>query len=368
MNTSLSHLSRRRLLTTTGVAALTASFSAIGANARPAVGISLPLTGVQGAVAKELRAGYEAALAPVADLVIVDDESKADKTAVAYEGFARDGSIAAATGIVGTPHAKKALPHAVAGGLPVVGIRSGADDLRDGNPWVWHLRASYGDELKKVVGVASVYQSIGILYSDDDFGKVALKQATAAAAAVGLKVAAAIPCERNGTDVKQQAAKLIRLQGVSCVLLCLIQKPAMEAAMELRGGQRFMMPVYGMSFIATAQLATSDPALLHGVALVSPFPLARISTLGLAEHFRQSMNRARTPELIVSPTAFEGFFYGSVLADAIVRGGSKRKEIQSYLAINRPWEVREMRLRFDEQRVGYRFLTLLHKDGLSLRT
>ena len=361
-------LSRRQLLVATGAAGLTASFQAAASNPRPVVGLSLPGTGVQATVARELFAGYEAALKATAELIVVDDESKADKTAEAYESFGRDSRIVAATGIVGTPHAKKALPAAVEAGLPVVGIRSGADDLRDGNPWVWHLRASYGDELRKVIEVASVYTSIGILYSDDDFGRGALVQARKFAEVNKLKIAAALPCDRNGADVKQQASQLIKLPGVSCVLLCLIQRPAMEAAMAMRDA-RYMMPIYGMSFIATAQLARSESPLLDGIALVSPFPLARVATMALARSFRQAMIDAKTPELIVSPTTFEGYFYGSVLNEALAKGGARRrKDLQSYLAINRPLEVKEVQVRFDELRVGYRYLALLRKEGQTLRT
>ena len=52
-----------------------------------------------------------------------------------------DGQVVVAlSGIVGTPHAEAGLKAAKAGGLPVVGIRSGARHLRNGEPTVFHLR------------------------------------------------------------------------------------------------------------------------------------------------------------------------------------------------------------------------------------
>jgi branched-chain amino acid transport system substrate-binding protein len=117
-------ITRRRILSVAGAAAAVAGFGGAHAAARPIVGITLPLTGVQAPVGKELRLGYEAALGDVADLDIQDDEFKELKTSGNMAAFAANPQIIASTGIVGTPHARAAIKAAVAGQLPVVGIKS----------------------------------------------------------------------------------------------------------------------------------------------------------------------------------------------------------------------------------------------------
>ena len=360
-------ITRRHVLSAAGAAAAVAGFGGAYA-ARPAVGLSLPLTGVQAQVADELRQGYEAALAGVAELDVVDDESKPEKTLQNVEAFVGKGQIIATTGIVGTPHAKAAIPSAVAGQLPMVGIRSGAAELRDGNSYVFHLRASFEDEITKVINTAGVFGAMGILYSDDDFGRARIAHARAVAASKGVKIAVALPVDRNGSNVKEQTNTLATTPGLASVLLCLIQTPALAAAKELRTKHHLLMlPIFGMSFIATSSFATLDDPTYDGMSLVMPFGLARASTVLMARSFREKVTASNKEHLIESPAAFEGYFYGSVLGVAITRGGATRKGLQSFLLQQRPFEVQEVPIAFDERRVGYNALIFARKAGKMLR-
>lgn len=304
-------------------------------------------------------------------MVVLDDESKVDKTVANIQALAGNGDIISASGIVGTPHAKAAIPKAIEGRLPLVGIRSGAGELRDGNQFVFHLRASFEEEISKVMQTAAVFGKLGILYSDDDFGRGALAQAEKVAHAKGVTIAAKLSVERNGGNVNAQAAALANLAaqtgGLGAILLCLIQKPALAATKELRTTHRLILPIFGMSFIATASLASSKDPAYDGMSLVSPFLLARVAVTEMAHEFRTQMIAANTPDLIVSPTAFEGFFYGRVLRDAIERGGPTRKQVQAYLLQQREIQVQQIPIKFDDLRVGYRHLELIHKAGTLLR-
>lgn len=358
-------LSRRNLVL--GAAAAGVSTFSI-ASSRPVVGLTLPLKGVQGAIAKEMLVGYSAALEGVADLKVVDDESAADKTAKNMEAFASDGSIVATTGIVGTPHAKAAIPIARAGNLPVVGIRSGASELRDGGPNVFHLRASFDDEISKVMDMASVYRVVGVLYSDDAFGKAAIAHAEKVAGEKRCVIGVQIPVERNGSDVQKRVLELAeRKERIGAVLLALIQKPALEATKALREKHNFVMPIFGMSFIATSGFAASKDPAYDGIALASPFPLSRLAIEEMAQSFRLKMIATKQEDLIASPTAYEAYFYGSVLADAIVRGGASRAKIREYLSRPATLNVKEVPIQFDPVRVGYKYLNILRKNGPFLR-
>jgi ABC-type branched-subunit amino acid transport system substrate-binding protein len=359
----------RRHVLATGAAACVAGVPtfAIGAS-RPVVGLSLPIKGVQATVAKEMLSGYTAALEGVAEMRVLDDESVAAKTTKNIDSFAADSAVIATTGIVGTPHAKEAIPVARAGNLPVVGIRSGAGELRDGSQNVFHLRASYEEEINKVMEMASLYRVIGVLYSDDAFGKGALAHAEKVAAAKGCVIGAQIAVDRNGSNVKQKVAELaLRKDRLGAVLLALIQVPALNATKELREGHNFVMPIFGMSFIATSTFAASTDPAYDGIALASPFPLARTAIEEMAASFRSKMAEAKTENLIASPTAFEAYFYASVLADAIVRGGPTRAKVREYLSRPAQMSVKQVPIKFDQLRVGYRYLNILRKAGPILR-
>lgn len=356
---------RRTILRTAATAAAVASLPAL-ATSKPLVGISLPLAGVQAVPAREMQIGYAAALDQVANVEFVNDNSNPETVAANVSKFAEGGNYLATTGIVGTPHALKALPAAVAGGLPVVGIRSGASSLRDGNPWVFHLRASFEAEITEILKLAPVYGSVGVLYSDDEFGRGSFAHAKEVAAQLGVPIRAALPVERNGSNVRAQASALAAQQPIGCYLLCLIARPAQEAITRLRE-LKLVAPIFGMSFIATSELAMSPEQQYQGLALVSPFPLARVDVRDLPASFRARMIERKHENLISSPTAFEAYFYGTVLAEAISKGAATRKALQAYLTVPRPINVKQITLEFDERRVGFHYLALLRKVGQTFR-
>jgi ABC-type branched-subunit amino acid transport system substrate-binding protein len=364
-------LRRRSLLSCAGAAAMVGGFGgAIAAN-RPVVGISLPLTGVQAAVAEEMRQGYTAALSSVAELDILDDGAKPAAARKNMEAFAANPNVIATTGIVSTPSAQQAIPVAMQSQIPLVGIRSGAESLRDGNPYVFHLRASYEEEIDRVMQIAALYSTMAVLYHDDDFGRGSVAHAEKAAAARGFKVVLKLTVTRDSSDVKEKTATLARIAattGIGATLLCLIEKPAMAAVRELRLTHKLILPVFGMSIIATSGLANSQDPAFEGLSLVSPYIPARTAVAEMARGFRAGMTAQRAESLIASPTAFEGYFYGSVVADAIQRGGASRKAIQAYLMQQRPFDVKQVALKFDDRRVGYRHIELMRKSGGALRS
>ena len=94
-------MKRRHLLVTATAAAAASTLS--WASPGRVLGLSLPLTGVQAEVARDLALGYQLALDAASSdltLMILDDESKPDLTAANIRRFASDGSGLALSGIV----------------------------------------------------------------------------------------------------------------------------------------------------------------------------------------------------------------------------------------------------------------------------
>ena len=128
-------LNRRHILTTASVLAASVTLPEFVFGAEPVLGLTLPMTGAQAEVAKDLLAGHETALKAVGGplvLRVLDDGFTPEKTAKNVDILASDPQVIGISGIVGAPNAQLALPVAVRMGLPVVGIRSGASSLRDG--------------------------------------------------------------------------------------------------------------------------------------------------------------------------------------------------------------------------------------------
>ncbi|OYU43791.1 MAG: hypothetical protein CFE44_16465, partial [Burkholderiales bacterium PBB4] len=299
------------------------------------------------------------------EAIWADDEAKAENTAKLVEQFARDQSIVATTGIVGTPHAKAAVPRAVAGGLPVVGIRSGAAELRDGAKGVYHLRASYTDELTNMVKVihGAGLERLAVVYSDDAFGTAAAAHVTKAAAALGVQLVSNVPADRSGSNVVAAVSQAVApAKQASALLMLVLEGPMITGVAHARRALSFVNPVFCMSFCATKRLAESTEQNLVGLGLVSAFPLPRTDLSVLAERFRQSAQTWHRPGVIHSLTAFEGFLYGSVLTSSLMR--AREPSRQGLLtALAPPQEVGGIRVDFDTRNVGYHYLQLVYKSA-----
>ena len=360
---------RRSLFLASAASVATLAVPSLGRAAPGAmsIGLSLPLTGPQAEVAKELLAGYEIAIhesgGQVA-LMVLDDESKPERTVQNVKTFAADSSVLAISGIVGTPHAQAAIPIAVQLGLPVVGIRSGAKSIRDGKQGVYHLRATFEEELDKVAQLCQggALSRVAILYSADSFGTTSRDHLVARLKEMGIDGSLAVAVDRNGENLSQAAEKIAleikRSSLATGVALLLISKPMMQAAKILRERHNVLMPMFAMSFTATKGLATSDDPAFNGLGLVTAFPLPRSSVTRLATQFRADALLAKRGNVVESLTALEGYFYGSVASKAasgVSDRGSFIRRLESGLV------VASTPIKFDASKMGYSYLEVVHK-------
>jgi len=339
---------------------------------RARIGLSLPLTGVQSGVADELFAGYRLAFkaAEAAGLeietVVEDDHSQAAKTVRAVERFGRDSSITAISGIVGTPHAKAAIPAARFAGIPIIGIRSGATELRDGGELVYHLRQSFEAELHRMMEMlGTTEQRISIVASDDAFGVPLARYVERLAKQRKKEVVTVVLAERNGQNIEASVtAAMDPSLKATALLVLMITTPAIEAVRVARR-QAYLGPVFTMSFTAGAQLTKAGPEVFRGLGLVSAFPVPRFAHDETSEAFRRLATAAGRPELAGSVTVAEGFWYGQTISRALMLCGDRvtRKAMVQAFETNPGVRVGGERLAFDKERVGRRYLQVLYLDS-----
>jgi ABC-type branched-subunit amino acid transport system substrate-binding protein len=335
----------------------------------PTLGVTLPLTGVQASVAKELEIGYRlAAAATGVSIQVLDDSSSPANVAKNVQQLAADPSVFALSGIVGTPHAEAGLAAAKAAKLPVVGIRSGAQFLRDGAPSIFHLRASYEDELSKMVAYCSGagIKRMAIMYSKDSFGTSSRDHLVRELKRAGVEVASVVPVERSGSNVAEasQLTADAAKDGYTAVALLLIVKPMLAAVHELRGVHGLSQPILAMSFTITSEVAALRDGELTGLSMVSAFPLPRLGT-GLPQLFRRSLAKSGHPPVLAnSVTAYEGFFYGMVAGQAAVLGDGSRAAVMQKLQSG--FQLSDVKVSFQNGVLGYQHLQMLYKsrDGM----
>lgn len=365
-------MNRRHLMTAVGSVGLLNSLAyPAAAQGSPVVGLSLPLTGPQAEVAKDLLGGYSVAFKSSGiGMLVLDDEFKPEKTVANIRTFAANKDVTAVSGIVGTPNAAAAIPVARELGMPIVGLRSGAQNLRDGKDGVYHLRSSYDDELTKIATVAtnSGLTSLLVIHSDDAFGKGALATMIKAMADQKLAAPKVLSLDRelkNLAEVSEAArAFLASPSGAgSGIALLMIQRPMSELLRNIRLEHKLIHPVFAMSFVATRAVSEQKEPFMTGLGLVSAFPLPRDVSFRLSKAFRADIEAQKREDLLNSLTAFEGWFYGSVLKAAI-RKGATRLNMAATLARG-VLDIAGQEVAFDTSKVGFRYLRLLVKgyDG-----
>ncbi len=330
------------------------------------IGLSLPVTGVQAEVARDLELGYRLAFQssnPDLQLLVLDDGGEAGRTASNVKAFVNNPNVIAITGIVGTPHAQQAIPLATAGGLPIVGIRSGAKSLRDGRAGVFHMRSSFEDELDAIAKICAGagLQTVGIIHSADSFGEGSRTHLVAALKARGIEALPTMPVARDGSNIAAVTAKCAAAVSVkdkaAGIVLLMISKPMTEAAKELRDTHKIALPIFAMSFVATRSVSVDVVPYLTGLGLVSAFPIPQTSFSEASKQFRRDCEKFNQREIMGSLTAYEGYFYGSVIART---GAQTREQVNQKMLAG---------VRFGDQlikpgvdMVGYHYLEIVRKS------
>lgn len=338
----------------------------------PVLGVSLPLTGPQAEVAKEIAIGYQLAMQAsnnVLTLKILDDESKAEKTAENIKRFGEDASVIAASGIVGTPHAQAAIPIAMSLGLPLVGIRSGSPALRKGQGGVFHLRSSFDEELTKVAAMCKGggIEKMAILFSNDSFGTEARDSLTASLKSLNIDIVSSVPVDRNGENIDKAtqalASEVKSKQGAVGIALLLISKPMQAAAALLRNRHKLISPMFVMSFVATKGFSASTDEALIGMGIVTAFPMPRIDRSPTMNEFRALAEKQGLGAYVESHATYEGYFYGLVAAKATSAGSSLASRERVVQHLNTGVDVGDTKIRFDSRRVGFKHLQILVKSN-----
>src|SRR6185436_927031 len=112
------------------------------------------------------------------ELVSEDDGYDPAKAPTASQALIDKHKVFALLGYVGTPTGVAHLKVTTAAKVPLVGMFTGAEVLREPmNRYVFHVRASYYDETDKIVEqvVSTGGRKIAVFYQDDAYGEAGRK-------------------------------------------------------------------------------------------------------------------------------------------------------------------------------------------------
>ena len=259
-------------------------------------------------------------------VVVADDAYKVDETLRLTRELVADPQVVALYGFAGSANIGNLLREGVleGAGVALVAPYTGADALRTPfNPWIFHVRASYGAETEEMIKqlISQGITRIGVLYQDDAFGQAGLAGVQAALRKRGMGLAISSPYERNTANIAA-AADVIRKAEPQAVIMIAVNKPVAAFVKRYReiggGGQLF-----SISVVDPAELVRLGGAeVMRGLGISQVVPYPYLPRTPLVREFHTLMAKY-APGAPINYTNFEQFIGAKVLVEALRRAGPK---------------------------------------------
>lgn len=208
-------------------------------------------------------------------------------------------------------------------GVPVVGVRSGATSLRqgEGTDWLFHTRAGYAAEVARVF---EHWRTMGIrrvgLYAEDTrFGAELRALFDERAAHTGLKIAGTPTHPLRATDATQAVATF-KQAGPEAVLVAAPTDAAAEfyRAYRAAGG---VAHVVAVSTVDGAQVVQRIGAAARGLAIVQVMPDPASPSLAFTRELQALVRRAGAKAPPLTHGLAEGCLAVRVVAEGLRRAG-----------------------------------------------
>lgn len=294
------------------------------------VGQFAALSGPAAQLGQRLNAGIAAAFKSVnaqggvhgrmLRLVTRDDGYEPDRAVAAVKGLMEQDNVFALAGSVGTPTGLASVPVLTAAKVPLVGMFTGAQGLREPhNRYVFHVRASYFDETERIVQHLTTMgiKSIAIFYQNDAYGMAGLEGVTRALTKRQLKPVSTGVVERNSSDIGAALTSILAANPEAVVQIG-AYKACAELIKQARakgyGGQ-----FVNVSFVGSKALADELGSVGKGVMISQVVPFPYTASQPIAREYQQRMKEAGDTAFDFS--SMEGYLIGKVFVEGLRRAG-----------------------------------------------
>ena len=268
----------------------------------------------------------------------------------------------------GTPPTAAVLPLLTEYQIPMLGTATGADSLRKPNKYMFHVKASFGDELMKI---AEHIKAIGItrvavVSNDDGTGREGSQLAAAALQSQG--IAPLVLISFKSGEAKEAVAKLASANAQALVLVS-VSGPGAEFFREF-----VKLPVRPQAFTWSVMVVEAiykevgEKA--YGLVLSQTVPSPADRTLNLVRDYHELRKQAKLEDGGYS--GLEAYIGARVLVEGLKRAGKlpTRAGLIAALESMRNFDLGGDMVGFTAtDHVGRRFveLTIVGRDGRFLR-
>ena len=339
------------------------------------VGQSAPLSGGNAKFGTDIRDGAQAYFASInakggvnggqIELLSIDDKNDRKTAGANTKTLLDNKNVVALFGYASATLSLDALPQAESKSTAFFAPFSGADPVRVKSPVLFTIRASYGEEMDKILNfwTSLGFKRVTVMHYDDEVGKQNLALVTQYLKKINL-VPQALPLKRNATVGKPEIDALLAQQP-DVLINTVLSGAAAQVQKELVGMGR-MLPTSSLSFVGADQFVKAAGEAGAGVSItqVVPNPTAPIPVVRECAKALEAAG-SKTP---MNTTQLEACFGAKILVEGIRRAKKpvNAKSVLEALATLGSYDLGGFTVQFDGgSQHGSKFVELARvtKDG-----
>jgi branched-chain amino acid transport system substrate-binding protein len=253
----------------------------------------------------------------------LEDQADPEKAKVNFRKLVDESKIVAMMATGGTVVTGALMPLANESKIPLLAPVTGADQLRAAhNPYVFHLRASYGTELARIAEqLATIGQKkVALMYSDNTFGKGAAAGFAQLAKARGLELISVSVGE--SPDEVAKATKALLAAEVSAIV-SMYASPSANGVEVVRAyrKERVGTPWYTISLLGSRVVLDGLGSAASGLTIsqVMPYPFTTVTPI--VRDYQAAIKKSKDPT--VSHNSLEGYIAARILTQALKNAGKE---------------------------------------------
>lgn len=266
-------------------------------------------------------------------LVTKDRPVAGDSVASKTRELLREARPVALIGLPGTGPMEALIKDGVVAeaSTPIIGIRTGATSLHTPmNPWLFHTRASYGVEMRKIVDHLALigFKRVALFYENTAFGLEGRSNAQTSLSGRGLAPVATGKYEKDRPDDVSDATRAIAAAQPDAVIAVgeTAAVAAFHKALRAAGRRPQVMALSTVDAAGVVKLIGADAAYGLGIAQVIPDPFHQKTAI--AREFQDNAQKLRPPTFERTRAGLEGYIAAKVLVEALKRTGRQPSPAQ----------------------------------------
>jgi len=307
------------------------------------IGHSGPLSGANKEFGEDIRDGALAYFNKInatggvngrkVQLITIDDANDAKRSGENGRVLIEERRVLALFGYASATLSLPAFPHVEKHRVPFIAPFTGAAPMQKFRPQVFMMRASYADELEKIIEfyASTGMKNFSVIHYDDAIGKENLAVVQAALGKLGLKPVSIGTLKRNQTDLGAAVGDVVKAAPDVVIGTTLYRTTAdfIKQAKKAGSGAQFA----NTSFVGASALATELGQQGTGVVVAQVVPPYARQSIPVVKEYQAAIEK-QLGKKEFSFTSLEAYICAKVLAEGIRRAGTNLTRESLLKALN----------------------------------